>query len=598
MSYLEMIASALPDMKSGIISVWFRDPTLNPAPAEDIWPLPMPPDTLAYADAHPFEALFWNAYGIPIPQFGRLLLFPAPVTLPYPPPLQTNRMHMLLTFGNPNQSYDYCQWEVEYPDVLQFVHYTSSGVPGIGFQPEHWPPPYAPYYFYLYGGDMGKFTVANYKISNPRPQANIVPQSFIGVDKDGYITICLQTKTKADYKGYAYQLDEITNIMATATFTGDSPTGPPPLVRVPGYWDGYQFKHKDISNQVMAAAPECFIIGSGPPNINDAGQGPRVFGKGWHHLLLSFNIDGEVREAQLEQSETFHIPYIPEFSTSCQAWLAVDDFNYTGTALQKAYLIHQGDFGLPLLPGQGTNLGGGTTHVFARRYFGTLGDNDIIPQNAWLYGATGTPRSGIVQTYISSAGISDGIAPGPPAGDFQSLNWTGPLATAFYGAAAPVPLDPPRPDIEDPMTYYDPPSYQAGPFVLPTKGFPIGIPAQQRHLKHNTGIEMAELQIWANKTLDTGDEKMRRLFLDYPKDENGKPDTTKPLEPVKPAAAAKVLGEPDILLHGTDDWKRGRNTGKLGFTTDGRGNRIINEAGQFQPIAKIEQFLPDPKLGK
>jgi hypothetical protein len=372
-------------------------------------------------------------------------------------------------------------------------------------------------------------------------------------------------------------------------------------LRWPGYWDGYQFKHKDVSNQVMGAAPECFVIGSGPPNINDGGQGPRAFGKGWHHLLFSFNIDGEVTEAQLEQSETYHTPYISEFSTSCKAWLALDDVNYKGNALQKAYLIHQGAYGLPLLPGQGGNLGGafGTTHVFPRRYFGAIGDNDIIPQNAWLYGATGTPRSGIVQTFISAAGLSNGLAPdGPPAGDFQSLNWTGSLAVTYYGSAAPVPLDPPRPDIPDPMAYYDPPSYQAGPFVLPTKGFPVGIPVQKRHLKHNTGIEMAELQIWANKTLDTGDVAMRRLFIDYPKDANGKPDKTKPLEPVKPSVAAKVLGQPDILLHGTNNWKTGRNTGKLGFTTDKNGKEMINKAGQFQPVAKIEKFLPDPKLGK
>jgi hypothetical protein len=602
MSYLEMKSADLPDMKSGIISVWFRDATLHPAPVEDSWPVPMPPNVFDYADAHPFEALFWNAYGLPIGSFGRTILFPAQVTLPYPPPFQTDTIHMLLTFGDPDQGYDYCQWKVEYPDVIQYVHYTGSPVAGVGFRPEDWPAPYAPYFLYLYGGDAGKFNVANFRLGGPEPRADIVPQSFIGVDKNGYIRICLQTKTKADYKGYAYQLDAITNIMATATTTGEPPPGDiPPLEVWPGYWDGYQFKHKDVSNQVMGAAPECFIIGSGPFNINDAGQGPRVSGNGWHHLLFSFDIDGEIMEAQLEQSETLHIPYISEFSTSCKAWLAVDDVNYIGSALQKAYPIHQGPFGLPLLPGQGGNLGGayGTTRVFPRRYFGPLGDNDIIPQNAWLYGASGTPRSGIMQTYISSAGISNGLAPmGSPAGDFQALNWSGGLAVTYYGTEGVGSLDPPRPDIPNPMTYYDPPSYQAGPFVLPTKGFPIGIPVQRRHLKHNTGIEMAELQIWANKTLDTGDVEMRRLFIDHPKDENGKPDKTKPLEPVEPGVAAKALGKPDILLHGTNNWKTGRNTGKLGVTTDANGNTVIIKAGQFVPVAKIEKFLPDPKLGK
>jgi hypothetical protein len=91
---------------------------------------------------------------------------------------------------------------------------------------------------------------------------------------------------------------------------------------------------------------------------------------------------------------------------------------------------------------------------------------------------------------------------------------------------------------------------------------------------------------------------MRRLFLDYPNDENGNPDKTKPMEPVDPSVAAKVLGQPDILLNGTDDWKTGRNTGKLGVTTDKNGNPVIIRAGQFQVIGKIEQFLPDPQLVK
>jgi hypothetical protein len=599
-----MAAYPLPDMRSGIISVWFRDPTKNPAPPEE-WPLPVPPNTFNYVDDHPFETMFWNAYGMPIAGFGQVFLYPALVTLPYPPPLPTDTMHMLLTFGNPGQSYDYCPWKVEYPDVIDYVVYTGNPFPGIGWNPEDYPAPYQPYYLYLYGGDNGKFTVANYKIGDVEPQHNIVPQSFIGVDKDGYIKICLQTKNRADYKGYAYQLDEISNIMATATNLGP-PTiegGVGPLRIWPGYWDGYQFKHKDVSNEVMAAAPECFIIGGGARDANDAGEGPRV-GPGWHHLLFSFDINGAVSVDQLEDPANSGFAYVSAFSTACKAWLAVDDINHVGTALQKAFPIHEGPYGLPLLPGQGGNLSGtfGQTKVFPRRYFVGLGDNDIIPQNAWLYGTTGTPRSGIMETYYSFAGISNGLLPlGSPAGDFQAYNWSGLLAMQFYGTAAVVPLVPPRPDIPDPMVYYDPPSYQGGPFVIPTKGFPIGIPAQRRHLKHNTGLEMAELQIWANKHIDTKDERIRRLFIDWPKklDDRGKPvpDKSKPMQPVDPSVAAAVLGQPDILLHGTDNWKKGRNTGTVGFTTDKNGKTVTNKAGQFQRVAAIEKFLPDPKVG-
>ena len=68
---------------------------------------------------------------------------------------------------------------------------------------------------------FGKFKPATFVIDEPNPAfaPNFVPQSFIGVDKDGYLTICLQTNTKATYSGYAFQLDKITEIWATATYT-------------------------------------------------------------------------------------------------------------------------------------------------------------------------------------------------------------------------------------------------------------------------------------------------------------------------------------------------------------------------------------------
>jgi hypothetical protein len=104
---------------------------------------------------------------------------------------------------------------------------------------------------------------------------------------------------------------------------------------------------------------------------------------------------------------------------------------------------------------------------------------------------------------------------------------------------------------------------------------------------------MAELQIWIGQSIDTGDRAMRRLFIGYPRDVDGNPDTSKPLQPVPPSIAAKTLGKPDILLHGTGNWKRGRNTGTSGIDENGK----LKEEGQFERTGTVEKFKPDPKLG-
>jgi hypothetical protein len=54
-----------------------------------------------------------------------------------------------------------------------------------------------------------------------------------------------------------------------------------------------------------------------------------------------------------------------------------------------------------------------------------------------------------------------------------------------------------------------------------------------------------------------------------------------------------VLGKPDILLHGNSNWQKGKNTGSTGVTDQ---DELIL-AGQFQPIAGIEKFKPEPALG-
>jgi hypothetical protein len=594
MSYLEMAASPLPDMKQGIISLWFRDITLGTAPPAEPWPAGVwtpgtnsmvPPDTNAIVNTLVPPALFyWNAYGSPLAQFGGALTGPASVFMATPPPFATDTMHMLLTFGNPNQSYNYGEWQLEYPSVIEAVEYLGSP-----FVVSSQPPPYKIYNHYI--GDDGKFKVANMRIASKVSKPNMVPQSFIGVDADGYLIICLQTDTNATYKGCAFQIDEITELKAGGTqliidgppYTYTQIGFPYPdghWIQQDGYWNGYQFKYKDISNDVMGAQPETFIIG-GPGVFLDVVPGPRVSGAGWHHVLFSFDISGAVTATQPDDP----VSGKPTATTQCKAWLAVDDHNYTGMALQKRLRLPDGLI-RPLLPGMGHDLlpFGPSTSYGRPDFTPELKPNDILPQNVWIHGFSGNPKKGLPRC-ASNAPILTEASDFAPAGDFDPLYWAGAEWPLYGNGVAPGPwlpiLDPPHPTVADPAGF-DLPSYQCDSFNIPVFGYPIGIPVATRHLTHNTGVEMGELQIWANKTLDTSNINARRLFID---------DVGKP---VPPGVAARTLGRPDVLLHGTSDWKEGVNSGQAGLDAD---NNIIR-TGQFKPIAKIERFLPDPELGK
>jgi hypothetical protein len=124
---------------------------------------------------------------------------------------------------------------------------------------------------------------------------------------------------------------------------------------------------------------------------------------------------------------------------------------------------------------------------------------------------------------------------------------------------------------------------------------PIGIPAQRslsEGYREYGPVELAELQIFTGLALDITSANYRRAFLDYDRDAGGNPIGTE-LKPVAPSKAEKLIGKkPEILLHGTDNWKAGRNTGTLGF--DGDGNP--NPDGQFVPIGTIDTYKPDPTL--
>jgi hypothetical protein len=87
----------------------------------------------------------------------------------------------------------------------------------------------------------------------------------------------------------------------------------------------------------------------------------------------------------------------------------------------------------------------------------------------------------------------------------------------------------------------------------------------------NQNIELAELQIFTGITIDTADAASRRLFIT----KDGKPE-------LDYSEVDRVLGQPKVRLHGSGNWKRGKNTGSL--KTD------------FEPTGKIEKYTPNPSL--
>ena len=50
----------------------------------------------------------------------------------------------------------------------------------------------------------------------------------------------------------------------------------------------------------------------------------------------------------------------------------------------------------------------------------------------------------------------------------------------------------------------------------------------------------------------------------------------------------------DIRIHGSANWKKGRNTGGIGAGSDGQ----IIPRGQFEPMGQIKVWKPDPVLGE
>jgi len=128
-------------------------------------------------------------------------------------------------------------------------------------------------------------------------------------------------------------------------------------------------------------------------------------------------------------------------------------------------------------------------------------------------------------------------------------------------------------------------SWTASP--VPMSGGPVGLPASVDYVDTIYHCEQAEFQFFAGLAIDTEDQQKRRAFVDA----KGKP--------IKPEDTEKALGRrPDILLHGSSNWKQGKNTGTTGLTKNDKGEEVVIQAGQFQHIGLIKTYTPDPALSE
>ena len=147
--------------------------------------------------------------------------------------------------------------------------------------------------------------------------------------------------------------------------------------------------------------------------------------------------------------------------------------------------------------------------------------------------------------------------------------------------------------------YWGPPTYSVT-FAKGIEMDTIAVPSEPRYertpfgggtqtVQPNMKIDIAELQIFADLTLDTDDLSKRRAFI--------APDGDGDMVPVNPKETERLLGRrPDVLVHQTSNWKKGKNTGKIGLERmEDEPDQII-ASGQFVPHGDIKGFKPDPIL--
>jgi hypothetical protein len=154
------------------------------------------------------------------------------------------------------------------------------------------------------------------------------------------------------------------------------------------------------------------------------------------------------------------------------------------------------------------------------------------------------------------------------------------------------------------------PAYSIAAPEVPSSGEAIGIPATTDFTDRILPVEMAELQIFVDVVLDTGDEANRRAFIDadgVPVPPIGPrvldPATGEPIldddgNPVRdPAPAEALLGKkPEVLLHGSGNWIVGNNTGAADEGLDPDTGEPVADPGDFTPTGQIVAYMPGPSL--
>jgi hypothetical protein len=253
----------------------------------------------------------------------------------------------------------------------------------------------------------------------------------------------------------------------------------------------------------------------------------------WHHFLLSFDLSNPIATrgppvTDLASGRKFWDNVSEGASSYARMWYAIDNVDYRGRSSDEDGDVHY-------------HMG----------------------------------------PYSVDHDTARGEHPGPRGGDPNGILTENGWKTAYNGSPAisfgnqPLPI----------------PTYDLSSTMLPAKDAELGIPAPTKYVDYVGRVEMAELQLFTGVTLDTGEEVNRRAFIDFKRDDGVPVDDV--LRPVDPQQAAALLGKkPEVLLHGSDKWIGGKNTGSLGI--DLAGNPI--PSGQFQPTGGIKTYTPDPSL--
>ncbi|MBP1297469.1 hypothetical protein [Bradyrhizobium elkanii] len=106
----------------------------------------------------------------------------------------------------------------------------------------------------------------------------------------------------------------------------------------------------------------------------------------------------------------------------------------------------------------------------------------------------------------------------------------------------------------------------------------VSFPGSAPFVSMNKRIEMGEAQLFTDVTANTALKNVRRAFIT----DNGTPAGLK-------AARDLFNKAPEVLVHGSSNWKKARNTGSLADPSNNPGGVVVGQ---------IKTFKPNPKLGK